>query len=160
MRRFESVRLQPNGRICSLGKSAPARCNEGQMTGATNDKRKAEYLRNSGRKRPCRFPDSKVRHQRCWGASCLPSGLLYLACLLLFCAASLGLGLAGCATSEKIQPKQIGGREMSCREITAENRRLAVAARQVDSKRSVTGTNVASTLFWLSGFAYTYYDAG
>ena len=30
----------------------------------------------------------------------------------------------------------------------------------IDSKKGVTGTNVASALFWLPGLAYTYYDAG
>jgi hypothetical protein len=30
----------------------------------------------------------------------------------------------------------------------------------IESKKGVTGTNVASALFWLLGLAYTYYDAG
>jgi hypothetical protein len=70
------------------------------------------------------------------------------------------LGLSACATSEKVQAKQIGDSEMTCEQLLAESRRLDEAKREVDSKRGVTGTNVAATLFWLPGLAYTYYDAG
>ena len=70
------------------------------------------------------------------------------------------LALSACATSEKVQAKQIGDAEMSCEQVLAETRRMDEAQRQVDSKRGVTGTNVAATLFWLPGLAYTYYDAG
>jgi hypothetical protein len=72
----------------------------------------------------------------------------------------MGLNLAGCATSEKVQAKQIADREMSCEQLVAENRKLDEAAGKVDANRGVTGTNVAAALFWLSGLAYTYYDAG
>jgi hypothetical protein len=70
------------------------------------------------------------------------------------------LGLAGCATSEKVQARQIGDQEMSCAEIKAANAELDQAERKVDANRGVTGTNVAGALFWLPGLAYTYYDAG
>ena len=68
-------------------------------------------------------------------------------------------GLSGCATSEKVQAKQIGDQEMSCDQIIAESRRLEETARRIDQNRGVTGTNVAAALFWLPGLAYTYYDA-
>jgi hypothetical protein len=38
--------------------------------------------------------------------------------------------------------------------------KLDKAQADIDSKKGVTGTNVASALFWLPGLAYTYYDAG
>jgi hypothetical protein len=72
----------------------------------------------------------------------------------------MGLNLAGCATSEKIQAKQIADRELSCEQLVTEQRKLEEAAGKVDANRGVTGTNVVSTLFWLPGLAYTYYDAG
>lgn len=78
------------------------------------------------------------------GASCL-SGLLTL---------------SACATSEKIQAKQIGDTDMTCEQIVAENERLDAAQLEIDSKRGATGTNVAAAIFWLPGLAYTYYDAG
>lgn len=81
--------------------------------------------------------------------------------VLLGAALLLGLaGLAGCATSEKVQAKQIGDSAMSCEQLLAETRQLDEAQRQVDAKRGATGTNVAAALFWLPGLAYTYYDAG
>ena len=52
----------------------------------------------------------------------------------------MGLNLAGCATSEKIQAKQIADREMPCEQLVTENRKLDE--------------------FWLPGLAYTYYNAG
>jgi len=68
--------------------------------------------------------------------------------------------VAGCATSKKIQVVQIGDDKMSCDEITRELARLDQAQDDIDSKKGVTGTNVAAALFWLPGLAYTYYDAG
>lgn len=68
--------------------------------------------------------------------------------------------LAGCATTRKIQVVQPGDNNMSCSELTAELKRLDLAESVVDSKKGVTGTNVASAIFWLPGLAYTYYDAG
>lgn|GEM_PF-1641141 len=70
------------------------------------------------------------------------------------------LTLSACATSEKIQAKQIGDTEMTCEQIVAENQKLDEAKREIDSKRGATGTNVAAAVFWLPGLAYTYYDAG
>lgn len=70
------------------------------------------------------------------------------------------LTLSACATSEKIQAKQIGDTEMSCEQIRAENQRLDEAKLEIDSNRGATGTNVAAAIFWLPGLAYTYYDAG
>jgi len=41
-----------------------------------------------------------------------------------------------------------------------EIRKLDAAKADIESKKGVTGTNVAAALFWLPGLAYTYYDAG
>ena len=70
------------------------------------------------------------------------------------------LALSACATSEKVQAKQIGDTDMTCEQILAENQRLDEAKLEIDSKRGATGTNVAAAIFWLPGLAYTYYDAG
>ncbi|MEZ5824065.1 MAG: hypothetical protein R3C97_04800 [Geminicoccaceae bacterium] len=68
--------------------------------------------------------------------------------------------LSGCATSEKIQAKQISDDSLTCEELIAESTKLDDAQARIDDNRGVTGTNVASALFWLPGLAYTYYDAG
>ncbi len=70
------------------------------------------------------------------------------------------LALSACATSEKIQARQIGDADMTCEKIVAEDRKLDDAQREIDGKRGATGTNVAAAIFWLPGLAYTYYDAG
>lgn len=68
--------------------------------------------------------------------------------------------VCGCATSQKITPVQLGDNQLSKREIVCEMDKLDVAQQQIDSKKGVTGTNVAAALFWIPGLAYTYYDAG
>ena len=68
--------------------------------------------------------------------------------------------LAGCATSPKIQVVQPGDNNLSCSELAAQLEKLDWAESDVDTKKGVTGTNVASAIFWLPGLAYTYYDAG
>lgn len=68
--------------------------------------------------------------------------------------------LAGCATSDKIQVIQPGDNMLSCAELKVELANLNKAQSDIDSKKGVTGTNVVSTLLWLPGLAYTYYDAG
>lgn len=78
-------------------------------------------------------------------------GLALLSALLL---------LTGCATSEKIQTVQPGDNNLSCSGLKDELGKLDKAQADIDSKKGVTGTNVASALFWLPGLAYTYYDAG
>jgi hypothetical protein len=78
-------------------------------------------------------------------------GLALLSALLL---------LTGCATSEKIQTVQLGDNNLSCSGLKDELGKLDKAQADIDSKKGVTGTNVASALFWLPGLAYTYYDAG
>ena len=70
------------------------------------------------------------------------------------------LMVAGCATSEKVQVVQSGDNNLSCTGLTDELGKLDKAQADIDSKKGVTGTNVASALFWLPGLAYTYYDAG
>ena len=68
--------------------------------------------------------------------------------------------LVGCATSEKVQVVQPGDPNLSCNAIKGELARLDKAQADIDSKKGVTGTNVAAALLWLPGLAYTYYDAG
>ena len=68
--------------------------------------------------------------------------------------------LAGCATSAKVQTVQIGDEQLSCDQIKNELVKLDQAQKEIDDKKGVTGTNVASALFWVPGLLYTYYDAG
>ncbi|MCV6637663.1 hypothetical protein [Candidatus Albibeggiatoa sp. nov. NOAA] len=49
---------------------------------------------------------------------------------------------------------------MSCSNLKYELQRLDQAEKKVESKKGMTGTNVAAALFWLLGSAYTYYDVG
>ena len=70
------------------------------------------------------------------------------------------LVLTGCATSQKIQVVQPGDQNLSCGAIKEEIGKLDKAQAEIDSKKGMTGTNVAAALFWLPGLAYTYYDAG
>jgi hypothetical protein len=68
--------------------------------------------------------------------------------------------LFGCATSQKVQVVQPGDQNLSCNAIKEELAKLDKAQAEIDSKKGVTGTNVAAALLWLPGLAYTYYDAG
>lgn len=68
--------------------------------------------------------------------------------------------LSGCATSEKIQTVQAGDDQLNCSQISSEFAKLDKAQSEIESKKGVTGTNVASALLFLPGLAYTYYDAG
>ncbi len=68
--------------------------------------------------------------------------------------------VCGCATSPKMAAVQIGDNELSKTQLVAELDKLNAAQQNIDSKKGMTGTNVAAALFWLPGLAYTYYDAG
>jgi hypothetical protein len=68
--------------------------------------------------------------------------------------------LFGCATSQKVQVVQPGDQNLSCHAITEELAKLDKTQAEIDSKKGVTGTNVAAALLWVPGLAYTYYDAG
>lgn len=83
----------------------------------------------------------------------------FLRNMVLVAVAMSGL-LFGCATSQKIQVVQPGDQNFSCSAIKDELANLDKAQEDIDSKKGVTGTNVAAALFWLPGLAYTYYDAG
>lgn len=76
---------------------------------------------------------------------------------ILFLSSTL---LISCATSKKVEVVQVGDGNLTCSELTAELKKLDDAQAEVDSKKGVTGVNVASALFWIPGLAYTYYDAG
>lgn len=69
------------------------------------------------------------------------------------------LVMAGCATSEKVQPVQLGDRDLSCQQIQAEMAKLDESQVKVEGNKGATGTNVAAAVAWLPGLAYTYYDA-
>ena len=71
-----------------------------------------------------------------------------------------GAMVSGCATSKKIQVVEAGDNKLTCEQLKQELAQLEKSSESVDSKKGVTGTNVASALFWLPGLAYTYYDAG
>lgn len=68
--------------------------------------------------------------------------------------------LTGCATSQKIQVVQKGDADLTCEGIRNQFAKLDESQASVEDNKGVTGTNVASVLFWLPGLAYTYYDAG
>lgn len=68
--------------------------------------------------------------------------------------------LTSCSTSQKMQTVQAGDHKLSCHELKMELGKLDTAEEEVNSKKGLTGTNVASALFWIPGLAYTYYDAG
>lgn len=68
--------------------------------------------------------------------------------------------ITSCATSKKIQPVQLGDNKLSKEQLMNEIHKLDLAQQEIDSKKGVTGTNVASALFWMPGLLYTYYDAG
>ena len=59
--------------------------------------------------------------------------------------------LGGCATSQKIQVVQPGDPDLPCGAIKNEIAKLDAAQADIDSKKGLTGTNVASALFWLPG---------
>ncbi len=67
--------------------------------------------------------------------------------------------LTGCATSQKVQVVQMGDDKLSCATITEELAQLDKADTEVNSKKGVTGTNVAAALFFWPALAYTYIDA-
>ncbi|MBE9562432.1 MAG: hypothetical protein IMF12_06180 [Proteobacteria bacterium] len=68
--------------------------------------------------------------------------------------------LSSCATSRKVPVVKAGDNNLSCNQLQTELGRLDQAEQDVESKKGLTGTNVASALFWIPGLAYTYYDAG
>lgn len=69
------------------------------------------------------------------------------------------LAMSGCATSEKIQPVQLGDHDLSCQQIQVEMTKLDESQVKVEGNKGVNGTNVAAAVAWLPGLAYTYYDA-
>ena len=68
--------------------------------------------------------------------------------------------LAGCSTSQKIQVVQPGDNNLSCAGLQEEMAKPDKAHAEIEGKKGLTGTNVASAIFWLPGLAYTFYDAG
>lgn len=67
--------------------------------------------------------------------------------------------LSGCATSPKVQVVQAGDNNLTKQELLAEISRLDCAEKEIDSKKGVTGTNVAAALFFWPGLVYTHLDA-
>lgn len=69
------------------------------------------------------------------------------------------LFIAGCATSPKVQVVQMGDDCLTKEQLRQEIARLDDADRKIDSKKGVTGTNVAAALFFMPGLIYTHMDA-
>lgn len=69
------------------------------------------------------------------------------------------LVVGACSTSPKTQVVQMGDNQLTEAQIRAELVKLDKTEQEIKSKRGMTGTNVASFLFWWPGLAYTYYDA-
>jgi hypothetical protein len=69
------------------------------------------------------------------------------------------LAMGGCATSEKVQPVQLGDHDLSCPQIQEEMTKLDESQVKVEGNKGVNGTNVAAAVAWLPGLVYTYYDA-
>ncbi|MDQ3186617.1 MAG: hypothetical protein M3Q16_09240 [Pseudomonadota bacterium] len=108
----------------------------------------------------CAWPDSvlaSVMHIRRLEWSEEISFTLRNAALVAVAASGL---LFGRATSQKIQVVQPGDQNLSCNAIKEELAKPDKAQAEIDSKKGVTGTNVAAALLWLPDLAYTYYDAG
>jgi len=66
----------------------------------------------------------------------------------------------GCATSNKVDIIQRGDNKLSCAQLDNEFKKLEESQEEINSKKGVTGTNVAAAILWVPGLAYTYYDAG
>ena len=74
-------------------------------------------------------------------------------------ALAVVLFVAGCATSPKVPVVQVGDNALSSQQLREEIARLDEADRNIDSKKGVTGTNVAAALFFWPGLIYTHMDA-
>jgi hypothetical protein len=69
------------------------------------------------------------------------------------------LFISGCATSPKVKVIQPGDNNLTREQLKEEISRLDRADSEVDSKKGVTGTNVAAALFFWPGLLYTHMDA-
>ncbi|MGD9592484.1 MAG: hypothetical protein AB7V32_08195 [Candidatus Berkiella sp.] len=69
------------------------------------------------------------------------------------------LFVSACSTSPKTQVIQMGDNHLSEQQILNELAKLDKTEQDINSKKGMTGTNVASFLLWWPGLAYTYYDA-
>lgn len=69
------------------------------------------------------------------------------------------LAISGCASSPKVQVVQAGDHNLTKSQLTQEIARLDEANKEVDSKKGVTGTNVAAALLFWPGLVYTHMDA-
>ena len=67
--------------------------------------------------------------------------------------------ISGCATSPKVQVVSAGDNALSKDQLLAEITKLNEADQKINSKKGVTGTNVAAALFFWPGLIYTHMDA-
>jgi hypothetical protein len=67
--------------------------------------------------------------------------------------------VCGCATSPKVQTVQVGDNMLTKDQIACELSKLDETQQNIESKKGVTGTNVAALLFFWPALAYTYIDA-
>lgn len=77
--------------------------------------------------------------------------------LLLFI--TLATLISGCATSPKVNVVQAADHTLTKEQLLAEISKLDSANKEIDSKKGVTGTNVAAALLFWPGLVYTHMDA-
>ena len=73
-----------------------------------------------------------------------------------FCIVGAVLGLAGCATPEVVQERQIGDADLSCDQLIAAIDEAKQFEEDARDEREVTGTNVAAAVFFWPGLIATY----
>jgi hypothetical protein len=66
------------------------------------------------------------------------------------------IGLAGCASPDVVQTRQINDDDLSCSELVQATKEAQKFEADARDGRTVTGTNVAAALFWWPGLVATY----
>ena len=65
-------------------------------------------------------------------------------------------GLAGCASPDIVQTRQINDDDLSCSQLVTATKEAQKFEADAREGRTVTGTNVAAALFWWPGLVATY----
>jgi hypothetical protein len=65
-------------------------------------------------------------------------------------------GLAGCASPDVVQTRQINDDDLSCSQLVTATKEAQKFEADAREGRTVTGTNVAAALFWWPGLVATY----
>ena len=66
------------------------------------------------------------------------------------------LFIYSCAKPHVVETRQYGDADKSCSQLDDEIYRTEQVIKDAKEERGLTGTNIASTLFWLPGLAATY----